>query len=172
MISASYRNYNSYSNSRNSPVRRQSSRCSSESAATSSNSNSGPSSSNAADFIYRGANKHHWAKLQSKIKQRLMHDNISYIEDEVEIARRSMPPPQAEFLAPPAFLETAQDKEERQRQQKFLDEARKRKQDKYEAYQDDFAKDFPKGIAAHFARDPSSLTSNAQSKTSSHQQPT
>jgi len=80
-----------------------------------------------------------------------MHDNISYIEDEVEIARRSMPPPPAEFLAPPAFLETAQDKEERQRQQKLLDEARKRKQDKYEAYQDDFAKDFPKGIAAHFA---------------------
>jgi hypothetical protein len=40
--------------------------------------------------------------------------------------------------------------EERQRQQKLLDEARKRKQDKHEAYQDDFAKDFPKGIAAHF----------------------
>ena len=38
-----------------------------------------------------------------------MHDNISYIEDEVEIARRSMPPPPAEFLAPPAFLETALD---------------------------------------------------------------
>ena len=151
MISASYRNYNPYSNSRNSPARRQSSRHSSERAATSSNSNSGPSSSNAVDFIYRGANKHHWAKLQSKIKQRLMHDNISYIEDEVEIARRSMPPPPAEFLAPPTFLETTQDKEERQRQQKLLDEARKRKQDKYEAYQNVFAKDFPKGIAAHFA---------------------
>ena len=105
MISASYRNYNSYSNNRNSPARRQSSRYPSERTATSSNSNSGLSSSNAADFIYRGANKHHWAKLQSKIKQRLMHDNISYIEDEVEIARRSMPPPPpAEFLAPPAFL--------------------------------------------------------------------
>jgi hypothetical protein len=62
-----------------------------------------------------------------------------------------LPPPPAEFLAPPAFLETTQDKEERQRQQKLLDEARKRKQDKYEAYQNDFAKDFPKGIAAHFA---------------------
>ena len=56
-----------------------------------------------------------------------MHDNISYIEDEVEIARRSMmPPPPVDFLAPPAFLETApQDKDERQRQQKLLDEARK-----------------------------------------------
>ena len=168
MISASYRSYNSCSNNRNSPARRQSSRYSSERTATS-NSNSGPSSSNAADFIYRGADKHHWAKLQSKIKQRLMHDNISYIEDKVKIARRSMPPPPAEFLAPPAFLETAQDKEERQRQQKLLDEARKRKQDKYEAYQDDFAKDFPKPTS-HFCRDPSSLTSNAQSRTSSHQQ--
>ena len=126
MISASYRNYNSYSNSRNYPLaRRQSSRYSSERAATTSSSNSGLSSSNAADFIYRGANKHHWAKLQSKIKQRVMHDNISYIEDEVEIACLL---PLAEFLAPPpAFLETAQDKEERQRQQKLLDEVRKRK---------------------------------------------
>ena len=151
MISASYRNYNSYSNSRNSPAFRQSSRYSLERAATSPNSDSGLSSSNAADFIYRGANKHHWAKLQSKIKRSLMHDNISYIENEVEIARISMPPPPAAFLTPPAFLETAQDKVERQRQQKLLDEARKRNKDKYEAYQDDFAKTFPKDIAAHFA---------------------
>jgi hypothetical protein len=38
-------------------------------------------------------------------------ENISYIEEEV--ARRSIPPPPpAAFLAPTAFLETAQDKEE------------------------------------------------------------
>ena len=81
-----------------------------------------------------------------------MYDNISYLEDEVEIARISMPSPPAAFLAPPAFLETAQDKVERQRQQKPLDEARKRNKDKYdEAYQDDFAKDFLKDIAHHFA---------------------
>jgi hypothetical protein len=42
-----------------------------------------------------------------------MHDNISYIKNEVEIARRSIPPPPADFLALPAFLETAQDKVER-----------------------------------------------------------
>jgi hypothetical protein len=43
--------------------------------------------------------------------------NISYIEDEEGImARRSIPPPPAAFLAPPAFFETPQDKEERQRQ--------------------------------------------------------
>jgi hypothetical protein len=47
-----------------------------------SSSNHGLSSSNAADFVYKGANKHNWAKLQSKIKQRLMAENISYIDDE------------------------------------------------------------------------------------------
>ena len=67
------------------------------------------------------------------------------------VARRSIPPPLAAFLAPPAFLETVQDKEERQRQQKLLDEARKKKEDKYEEYRDNFAKDFPKGISAHYA---------------------
>jgi hypothetical protein len=39
-----------------------------------------------------------------------MTENISYIEDEEEMARRSMPPPPAVFLAPPAFLETPGDK--------------------------------------------------------------
>ncbi len=81
----------------------------------------------------------------------MMSENISYIEDDEEVARRSVPPPPAAFLAPPAFLETAQDKEERQRQQKLLDEARKKKEDKYEEYRDNFARDFPKGISAHYA---------------------
>jgi hypothetical protein len=77
---------------------------------------------------------------------------LYYIEDdEEEVARRSIPPPPVAFLAPPAFLETAQDKEKRQRQQKLLDEARKKKEDKYEEYRDNFAKDFPKGISAHYA---------------------
>jgi hypothetical protein len=66
------------------------------------------------------------------------------------MARRRVPPPPATFLAPPAFLETAADKEERQRQQKLIDEARKKRKDKYEEYRDLFAKDFPKGIAAHY----------------------
>ena len=60
----------------------------------------------------------HWAKLQIKIKQRIMAENISYIEDEEEMSRRSIPTPPSMFIAPPAFLETAQYKEERQRQQK------------------------------------------------------
>ena len=45
-----------------------------------------------------------------------MTENISYIEDGEEMARRSVPPPSAVFLAPPAFLESPADKEERQRQ--------------------------------------------------------
>ena len=51
----------------------------------------------------------------------------------------------------PAFLETPGDKEDRQRQQKLIDEARKKKEDKFEEYRDNFAKDFPKGISAHYA---------------------
>ena len=146
MISASYRSYNSYSN-RNSPSNRQS-RHSSQRGTTSSNSNSASSST---DFIYKGTNKQHWAKLQSKIEQRLMHENISYIEDEAEVARRSVPPPPTIFLAPPALQETAQDRKKRLRQQKLHDEARKKREDKYEEYLDGIAKDYSKGMAAHYA---------------------
>ena len=81
----------------------------------------------------------------------MMSENIFYIEDDEEMARRSIPPPPVAFLAPPAFLETAQDKKERQRPPKLLDEARQKKEDKYEEYRDNFAKDFPKGISAHYA---------------------
>ena len=76
---------------------------------------------------------------------------LSYIDDEEEVARRSMPPPSALFLALPAFLESPQDKEERQRQQKLLDEPRKKKEDKFEEYRDFFARDFPKGMAVNYS---------------------
>ena len=57
----------------------------------------------------------------------------------------------ATFLAPPpAFLESPADKEEGQRQQKLIDEARKKRKNRCEEYRDLFAKDFPKGIAAHY----------------------
>ena len=148
MISASYRNYRSYPNNRDSPSSRQSRYA--PRSASSNSSNLKSSSSSSSDFIYKEANKHHWAKLQSKIRQRLMAEHISYIDDDEEMARRRIPPPPATFLAPPAFLETAADKEERQRQQKLIDEARKKREDKYEEYRDLFAKDFPKGIAAHY----------------------
>jgi hypothetical protein len=80
----------------------------------------------------------------------IMAEHISYIDDDEEMARRRFPPPPATFLAPPAFLESSADKEERQRQQKLIDEAKKKREDKYEEYRDLFAKDFPKGIAAHY----------------------
>ena len=145
MIQASYRNFNAYANNRGSYSSRQSRRSSP------SNNNFKISSSSTNDFIYKETYKHQWAKLQSKVKQRLMSENNSYIEDDEEVAWRSIPPPPVAFLAPPAFLETTQDKEERQRQQKILDEARKKKEDKYEEYRDNFAKDFPKGMSAHYA---------------------
>jgi hypothetical protein len=89
MISASYRNNNSYFNGRNSPNNHhRHSRFASKNAFSSSSSNHGLSSSNIPDFVYKGVNKHHWAKLQSKIKQRLMAENISYIDDEEEERRR------------------------------------------------------------------------------------
>jgi hypothetical protein len=46
--------------------------------------------------------------------------------------------------------QSPQDREERQRQQRLLDESRKKKEDKFEEYRDLFAKDFPKGMAAHY----------------------
>jgi hypothetical protein len=113
MISASYRNNNSYPNGRNFPIHHRHSRFASQNSSSSSSSNHGLSASNIADFVYKGANKHHWAKLQSKIKQRLMAENISYIDDEEEVIRRSMPPPPAAYLSPPAFIESPQDREER-----------------------------------------------------------
>ena len=65
------------------------------------------------------------------------------------MTRRSMPPPPAVLLAPPTFLESPADNEDRQRQQKLIDEARKKREDKFEVYRDLYAKDFPKGIAVN-----------------------
>jgi hypothetical protein len=61
-----------------------------------------------------------------------------------------MPAPSVLFFALSAFFESPQDKEERQRQQKLLDEPRKKREDKFEEYRNLFAKDFPKGMAAHY----------------------
>ena len=73
--------------------------------------------------------------------------NISYIEDDEEVARRSIPPPPVAFLAPPAFLETAQDKEKDKKNRNSLTKQERRKR----TYRDNFDKDFPKGISAHYA---------------------
>jgi hypothetical protein len=73
-----------------------------------------------------------------------------------------MPPPPALYLAPPAFLESPQDKEERQRQQKLIDESRKKREDKFEGYRDHFAKDYPKSIAAHYFFLPKSIITDLE----------
>ena len=79
-----------------------------------------------------------------------MAEHISYIDDDEEMARRRVPPPPETFVAPPAFLESPADKEERQRQQKLIDVARKKRENKYKEYGDLFKNKFPKGIAAHY----------------------
>ena len=61
----------------------------------------------------------------------MMTQNIYYIEDEVEMARRTTPSPPSVFLPPPAFLKTAVDKEERTRQQKLIDQVRRKKDAKF-----------------------------------------
>ncbi len=156
----------SYSNSRNhsSPSYRQ--RNSSYRNSTSSNSNSNHKGKS-NDFIYRGTTDKNtkWAKLCSKIKQKLMSMNIAYIEDAKEMARRSMPPPAAVNLPVPAFLETNQDKEDRIRQQKLLDDDRKKKEDKYEEYQELFSKDFGKAIAAIYSLLSESITTDLDRET-------
>jgi hypothetical protein len=77
--------------------------------------------------------------------------NISYIDDPREVARRSVPPPATTTIPAPMFLETIQDKEDRMRQQKLLDDDRKKKEDKFDEYKDLFAKDYAKAISAIYS---------------------
>jgi hypothetical protein len=71
-------------------------------------------------------------------------------------------PPPALYLTPPAFLESPHHKEERQRQQKLIDESRKKREDKFEEYRDHFAKDYPKGIEAHYFFLPESIITDLE----------
>ena len=76
--------------------------------ATNRNSNSNSNSVNSAEFIYQGRNKQQWATLQSKIRTRLATQNILYLEDELEMARRTTPPAPAVTLHAPAhYIESA-----------------------------------------------------------------
>ena len=99
------------------------------------------------DFIYKGGNKKEWSTLQSKINQKLKHENISYILDPAEVARRKTPPPPVIDLPPPMhYIETPQEKEIRAREQANLDEDRKEKKKDFDRWQEKFAVDFAKGM--------------------------
>ena len=61
------------------------------------------------------------------------------------MARRSIPPPPAVFLAPPAFLDSPADKEEKQRQQKIKRRSNKEEGRQVRRIQRPFRKRFPQG---------------------------
>ena len=147
---SSYRNSTGGYFSRNtqSPSRSSSSRFRNNPSLSSSNSSSNQHS---ADFIYQGRNKQQWATLQSKIRQRLATHNLLYLEDEIEMLRRTTPPAPAVTLLPPAmYIETAADKENRIRQQKLHDDDFKKRDSKFDEHRDKLAIDYPKATAAHY----------------------
>ena len=95
--SRSHRNYSGSSNNNN--FSNHGPRDFSSSSSRNNSSNRGSSSSEA--FIYKGTNKNQWSTLMSKIKQKLMADNLSYLEDAAELRRRTLVPPPALFIRPP-----------------------------------------------------------------------
>jgi len=101
------------------------------------------------EFQYKGSNKQQWAKLQNKIKQRMMSQNIWYLEDKVEMARRCNPPPPVATI-PPLPGETIEQKEDRIRQQRLIDDYRRKRETKFETYQDSLAIDYASAISAYY----------------------
>ena len=87
----------------------------------------------------------------SKIKQKLMADNLSYLEDAAELRRRTLVPPPALFIRPPiGHAEGALEKEIRAREQKIIDENHKLEVSRHNEYKDKLASDYPKATTAHY----------------------
>jgi hypothetical protein len=82
-------------------------------------------------FQYKGSYKQQWAKLQNKIKQKMMSQNIWYLEDKDEVARRSTPAPPISTI-PPLPSETPNQREDRLRLQKLYDDHRRKRESKFE----------------------------------------
>jgi hypothetical protein len=100
-------------------------------------------------FQYKGSNKQQWAKLQNKIKQKMMAQNIWYLEDKDEVGRRSTPAPPISTI-PPLPSEKPNQREDRLRLQKLYDDHRRKRESKFEDYEELFALDYGKAIAVHY----------------------
>ncbi len=143
----SHRNYSGSSNNNN--FSNHGPRDFSSSSSRNNSRNRGSSSSEA--FIYKGTNKNQWSTLMFKIKQKLMADNLSYLEDAAELRRRTLVPPPALFIRPPVgHAEGALEKEIRAREQKIIDENHKLEVSRHNEYKDKLASDYPKVTTAHY----------------------
>jgi hypothetical protein len=145
--SRSHRNYSGSSNNNN--FSNYGPRDFSSSSSRNNSSNRGSSSSEA--FIYKGTNKNQWSTLMPKIKQKLMADNLSYLEDAAELRRRTFVPPPALFIRPPiGHAESPLEKEIRARDQKIVDENHKLEVSRHNEYKDKLASDYPKATTVHY----------------------